>query len=317
MKIINVVLLGCFVWSFGAEPVQAQLLRKLKDRATEKVIERVDQKIDQKLQEIAYKQVDKTWDSVFGAPNPEVNGNEDYQIPSASNEDYDEEYDNETPTYTLPFSLNSNVKTEEEYAFKSESIMEIISSDNDADGPVLMKVYTNERGDYSGTAYETEESRAEGGLMFIIYDYKNEAMVMLSESEEGKFSFAYDWSTTMDDSVDFTQEELDAYYGKFESLGTKTILGFECEGYKTVDDGNEYEFWVSTEEIEGLGHSLSANSSTKYLRGNPMLNHPSGSILSWKGTDADGETFEMNMLEVNKQVNISYKVSEYPVIGAN
>ena len=113
MKIINVVLLGCFVWSFGAEPVQAQLLRKLKDRATEKVIERVDQKIDQKLQEIAYKQVDKTWDSVFGAPNPEVNGNENYQIPSASNEDYDEEYDNETPTYTLPFSLNSNVKTEE------------------------------------------------------------------------------------------------------------------------------------------------------------------------------------------------------------
>ena len=110
---------------------------------------------------------------------------------------------------------------------------------------------------------------------------------------------------------------MDEYYGKFESLGTKTILGYECEGYKTKDEGSEYEFWVSTEEIEGLEHSLSANSSTKYLRGNPMLSHPSGSILSWKGIDEDGETFEMTMIEINNRVNLSFDVSEYPVIGAN
>ena len=308
MKRLLILFLGLILSISLTENTQAQLLRRLKDKATQKVAERVEQRVDQKLQEIAYKQVDKTWDSVFGAPNPQGN-----QGGSPSDGDYDDEM----PSYTLPFSLNSNVTTEDLYSFSSESVMEIISSDNDSDGPVLMKVYTNENGDYSGTAYETEESRREDGLMFIVYDYKNQAMVMMSESEEGKFSFAYDWSTDVDDSVDFSQEELDEYYGKFESLGTKTILGYECEGYKTKDEGSEYEFWVSTEEIEGLEHSLSANSSTKYLRGNPMLSHPSGSILSWKGIDEDGETFEMTMIEINNRVNLSFDVSEYPVIGAN
>lgn len=171
------VLLALFVISAVSVDVNAQLLKRLKNKAKDRVNEKIENKIDQKLEEAANKMVDRTWESVFG-----------------------QESESETKTKgasprSLPFTLNSNVNTEEEYSFSRFSEMEIITTDENGSNsePTLMKMFFNNNGEYSGTSFINEESLENNEEVFIVYDYKNEAMVMLMNSEDGKASFAYDW----------------------------------------------------------------------------------------------------------------------------
>ena len=120
----------------------------------------------------------------------------------------------------------------------------------------------------------------------------------------------------MDDSqVDSLNGDYSKYYEKYESLGTKNILGYECDGYKQVTEDGTVEFWITNESIEGLNSAVSANSSTKYMRSNPMMMFPGGTVLEWHSKNNDGEEMDMKMIELNERVDKSFAMRDYPVIG--
>ncbi len=285
---------------------EAQFLKKLKKKAEQKVMDKIERKIDEKLEAVANKAVDKSWNSIFGEEGP-----------SGSVSEEDGGSSGKSSRMKLPFKTTSNVKTEDVYRFNKETVMEIRNSNSSSDEPQIIRMFEGDD-EYSGTLFYTPE--AKGEETFIVYDYKNEAMVMLMDSEEGTFSFAYEWENTMSTMDEESNENGSAQSAlkDFDIIGNKTIEGIKCTGYRNNANGVTTEFWVADENDESLKNMMNANASTKYLRGFPMFGVVGHPILEMKQVDHEsGDEIEMKITEINKRSNKSYTMSDYPTIGFN
>ncbi len=294
------VLLTLLIISAISIDADAQLLKRLKNKAKDRIKEKIDRKIDKKLEETANKMVDKTWVSVFGE-EPESNAK------------------GSSPR-TLPFTLNSNVKTESEYSFNRYSEMEIISTGENGEepGPTIMKMYFNSDGEYSGTSFENEESQEKQEEVFLVYDYKNEAMVMLMNSEDGKASFAYDWAQSDMSAYETEGEDNDHDgYSGYEEIGTKTILGYECKGYKSEDDYSSTEFWITKETDSSYQKMMNANASTKYFQGRTMMLNSTATVMEMVSVNKEtNEKIVMKMMKLDEKARLHFSMNDYPTIGS-
>ncbi|MBO6536507.1 MAG: DUF4412 domain-containing protein [Balneolaceae bacterium] len=290
MKKLNVLLLIGVLLLGITQTAEAQLLRRLKDKAKEKVVERVEQKVDEKLREIAYKQVDKTWESVFGTSNPSDGG-----------------------STNVPFMMNSSVETADKYTFDRMSIMEMTSTDDQGTKETInVEMFYSSNNASTASKYLT--GNPEDEQTTFIYDYDRSIMVMLSESEEGKYSFAYDWQQM---SSDNSTEEQYIQPG-FEQIGSKTIMGIECTGYRNTSETIETEFWVANESIQDYDRAVRANSSTRYFMNGMAMGATNGTILEMTTTNKEtNESFEMKTKSIAKSTSKSFDMSDYPVIGNN
>jgi len=284
-----------------ASTANAQILNRLKNKAKKAAENKVEEKISNEVEKAAEQAVEKSWQSIFG-----------------------EEFGSEGDGVNVSFTMNSNAETEDVYTFDVVTTMEVESHSEgeDSDGPMIMKMHFSDAGSYSGTQFSGEQMDNSEGEMFMIYDLKNESMVMLMDSEDGKYSFAYDWKQAQSLMQDFEkmEEESDMDYEPDEmqnikEIGTKTIAGLECRGYLSESDGARMEYWV-TEEQEDLGiyKMLRINEQTKELRGNVPDNYPSGGMLM-EMTQEDlnnGQITTMRVTDINKNASVSYSMSDYP-----
>lgn len=300
-KLVGIILTAILVCGL-TENVDAQLLKRLKNKVENKAKDKINQKIDEKLEAVANKMVDRTWNSIFG---PETGT---YDEPSSSGS-----------TRSLPFSPNSHVKTEDHYNFRSLSVMEIVSTDESGktEKPLYMKMYLGEKDSYTGTAFTGGDMEDE---VFLVYDLENEAMIMLMESEEGKFSFAYEWDQLLDEEDGdeaYSEEDYEENYAGYTSLGTKTILGYECEGYRSETEEQITDIWISKDPNLGYKKMIDANSNTRFLRGFMLVGHPEGSLLELHSKMKNSqEQVTMKMTRINEKIDLSYDMSDYPVIGS-
>jgi hypothetical protein len=281
-----------------ASDLQAQILNRLQRRAQERVEERIEQRIERELFNAADKMVDKTWESIFGA---------------------DPERSDDVSSRILPFSLNSDVATESAYHFNTISIVEIISTKADgASGkPVEMHMHFSDNGQYTGTTFSGEEIDTGEGNMFMIYDFTNGAMIMLMESEEGKFSFAYDWTSIHAEDSESDVVDTDYVPPSFTHIGSRTIAGYNAEGYRLEEDGIRTDIWVTDTETFGTGHFLTAYSSTAQMSGVLPGEYPSGTILEIHSENlSNGEKVVIRTKDVKKNVAVVYKMDDYPNISS-
>lgn len=274
------------------QTTEAQLLKRLKDRAKDKVVERVEQKVDEKLREIAYKQVDKTWESVFGTSNPSDGGNTNTNV---------------------PFMMNSSVETADKYTFDRMSTMEMTSTDDQGVVETInVEMFYSSNNASTASKYLT--GNPEDDQTTFIYDYDRSIMVMLSESEEGKYSFAYDWQQMSSDN----STEKQYVQSGFEQIGSRTIMGIECTGYRNISETIETEFWVANESIQDYDRAVRANSSTRYFMNGMAMGATNGTIMEMTTTNKEtNESFEMKTKSIAKSTSKSFDMSDYPVIGNN
>jgi len=285
---------------------EAQLRNRLKDRAKNAAAERVEQKIGNEVEKAAERAVERAWTSVFGDGFGEAGDG-----------------------FRVPFSLNSNAVTEEAYLFDVMTVMEIQTthSNGQTSDPIYMKMFFNEHEVYTGTKFSGAQAEEADGDIFIIHDLKNESMVMLMDSEDGKFSFAYDWRQAEqfleeiaedDQYQDEDEYEYDGEYDKdhwegFRSLGTKTIAGLESRGYATEGDGVKMEYWVTEDEGFGIFNMLRANSETKQLRGKVPDEHPVGMMMEMISENIEtGEKTVMRVTEIDRNAGLHFQMAEYP-----
>jgi hypothetical protein len=299
-----------------ASTANAQLLNRLKKKAQEAAEAKVEEKISNEVEKAAERAVEKSWQSIFG-----------------------EEFGSEGDGINVSFSMNSNAATEDVYSFNVITTMEVESTagDGESEGPMIMKMHFNEAESYSGTKFSGEQMDDSEGDMFMIYDLKNESMVMLMESEGEKYSFAYDWTQGESLMKEFEkiEAEAEAEYGSdsddgevsdseeetktdevpnIEELDTKVIAGYECRGYRTDTDGVTTEYWISEEEDLGVYKMLRINEQTKELRGNVPTDYPYGGMLmEMTQRDQDsGDVTTMRVTDIDKNASVSYTMSDYP-----
>jgi hypothetical protein len=309
MRAIIAFLIATLAFLAFASTANAQILNRLKNRAKKAAENKVEEKISNEVEKAAEEAVEKSWQSIFG-----------------------EDFGSEGDGVNVSFAMNSNAATEDVYTFDVVTTMEVESHTDgeESDGPMIMKMHFSDVGSYSGTQFSGEEMDNSEGEMFMIYDLKNESMVMLMDSEDGKYSFAYDWKKAQSLMQDFekmekeyemdSEEESDIdsepeEMQNVKEIGTKSIAGLECRGYLSESDGTRMEYWV-TEEQEDLGvyKMLRINEQTKELRGNVPENYPSGGMLM-EMTQEDlnsGQITTMKVTDINKNASVSYSMSDYP-----
>jgi len=288
-----------------ASTAEAQIFKRLKDRAKNAAEDKVEEKLSNEVEKAAERAVEKSWRSIFG-----------------------EEFGSEGDGINVAFAMNSNAVTEDAYRFDAITTMEVetVQKNGNSEGPMIMKMHFNEAEAYSGTKFSGEQIDESEGEMFMIYDLKNESMVMLMESEDGKFSFAYDWKQARSLAEDFEQMEsgestdsdVDEMedWENFEEIGTKTIAGLECRGYRSENENGVMEYWVTEDEDLGIQKMLRINEQTKQLKGNVPEDYPAGMLMEMIQEDfSSGEKTTMRVTDINRNASVTYTMSDYPAMS--
>jgi len=282
-----------------------QIFKRLKDRAKKAAEDKVEEKLSNEVEKAAERAVEKTWQSIFG-----------------------EEFGSEGDGINVSFTMNSNAVTEEAYRFDVITTMEVetFEANGNSEGPMIMKMHFNETESYSGTKFSGEQIDESEGEMFMIYDLKNESMIMLMESEDGKFSFAYDWKQARMLAEDFEKLDADSSsvsedeetdeWQNFEEIGTKTIAGLECRGYRSENEESVMEYWVTNDEDLGIQKMLRINDQTKHLKGTVPENYPAGMLMEMSQKDLNsGEITTMRVTDIDRNASVTYTMSDYPAMS--
>lgn len=284
---------------------EAQLMKRLKKKAEDAVEKKAEEKLSAEIQRRAEQMVEKSWNSIFG----------------------DIEGTGEGSGRNPIFRMNSNVTTEDSYRFNTVTTMKIetIDKNGKAEPPVFMDMHFNDDSKYTGTRFSGESMDQQQGDVFIIYDFKNSAMIMLMNSEDDKFSFAYDWQNALqqveemeDDGIyenDAVNKETEDWEG-YSKIGSKSIAGYSCDGYRSENEHTVTDIWVTREADFGMSKMFQANANAKQLRGKVPSDYPTGMLMEMETKDLkSGEKTIMKVTDIKKNVNVIYEMSDYPAMS--
>lgn len=285
---------------------EAQLGKRLKERAKRAAARKAEEKLAGELEKKAEQMVEKSWDSIFGDLEESGEGGRNFM-----------------------FNLNSNVTTEDTYSFDTITTMQLetIKENGKSDPPMIMEMHFNKDQMYTGTKFSGEDMQQENGDVFIIYDFKNSAMVMLMSSEEDKFSFAYDWQQALkyaeseedeeyeneaENEEEVDEENMEEWKG-YTKIGTKDIAGYSSDGYRSKTDQTVTELWVTRDAAYGMNNMFQANANTKQLRGKLPEDYPNGMLMEMVSENVkNGEKTVMKVTDIRENMNVSYAMSDYP-----
>ncbi|MGM0545798.1 MAG: DUF4412 domain-containing protein [Bacteroidota bacterium] len=295
------ILATIFLVGIFSVDAEAQIMNRLKDRAKKAAADKAEEKVAEQVEKAAQRAVERSWNAVFG-----------------------EMLTDTTSGQRIPFSMSSNVETEDAYSFTTITTMEIRTVDDKGkeEPPITMDMHFNEEGEYTGTGFESEEMKEEDGDLFIIYDFKNAAMLMLMDNEGEKFSFAYDWEQN------FESEDSDSLYGEdvdwenmdewqdYKKIGSKNIMGYDADGYRSESDNEIIELWVTRDTGVGMNNLFYANANTKQMKGKIPEEYPYGMLLEMKSENLkSGEITTMEVVEIDENASVSYSMADYPAMS--
>jgi hypothetical protein len=149
--------------------------------------------------------------------------------------------------------LSGNVEHETEYSFDAHIQMEIseYKKNGKLDKQMLYDSYVHkEDADYA------MEFSDDGSKSIMIFDTKNSAMLILTNSDGEKTGFAttIDPETMAEEAEAYEEDsEVDSDPFNYKKTGkSKMILGYSCDEYLMEDEASEVRMWVS----EKLGKEM-------------------------------------------------------------
>ena len=295
----------------------AQILKKIGQRATDAVERKAESKVNQKIDQAADRLVDKSFDSVFGDETPAGGKNSGKASGNRGGSSI--------------FKLIPNAPTENHYDFNVVLTYEIENRPKGGaatdKAEMLMNFSTTNQ--YAGVKLRAAEPKKGEGDLFAIFDVKNEAMVMLFNSEDGKFSIAYGWHdavkyadtvrapATTGGAAGTTTTTANGSTMTWTKIGKRTIAGYSAEGSRGEDEKSAVELWVSNDASLAFGRLMGATSSMKQLRTTVPANHPAGLLMETNSTDKkSGDKSRMTVTSVDKNASVRINMSDYPRPGS-
>ncbi len=209
------LILCCFCFSHTAD---ANFLKKLKKQAQDAV----ERGILKKTDEVVSEETEKVLDSDSSENEEEtepVRANVNAPLGQPANSAMSgmnpfgsgKAPDHLPDTYAFDWEFKTKIKIE---AKKKKDNAE-----------VEMNYFINEVTDYYAVEYESEEFKASGGKATMVFDFKSEAIVILSEYNGQRMAML----TAIKDPSTKEVKEKDRNY-TYKEVGTKKILGYECYG---------------------------------------------------------------------------------------
>ena len=202
--------------------------------------------------------------------------------------------------------LTGNVEHEDEYHFDAYIQMELTTykKNGKLDDQVLYDNYLHkEDADYA------MEFKDKDATSTIVFDTKNSAMLILTESDGNKTGFAttIDGEALADAAEEYAEEEVDPdSYKPVKTGKTKVILGYSCDEYLVEDEGAEVHMWVS----EKLGNEMRKEWMKNQQTFGGLFIHAhamNGMVLEYDVVDEDGAKSVMQVTKID--LNHSHKVN--------
>ncbi|WP_029034454.1 DUF4412 domain-containing protein [Salinimicrobium terrae] len=135
--------------------------------------------------------------------------------------------------FTIGMDMVNPSEIPESYDFDWEYTLQMKTTEGEMD----MIYYIKEDAPYVGIKVPQAEN------MFTVLDNKRDMTVMYMNSEGNKMVMATKINVSEEDmETDNSYENME-----FEEIGTKTILGYECQGYRSENAENIFEFYVTDE----------------------------------------------------------------------
>ncbi len=174
------------------------------------------------------------------------------------------------------FPMGSEMVNSSQIPATYEFDWEYILNMKTAQGDMEMIYYIKEGAPYVGMQVP------QAGNMFTVLDEENALTVIYMTSDETKMVMASRNTT----SEEVMEEENPYSDLEFEETGTKTILGYECRGYRAENADHVMEFYVTDE----------AEISFSDIYREEQQNIPKGIDASWL-QDGKGLMLEMMMTD--------------------
>ncbi len=277
----------------GVTEVQAQGLKRLRnaigkveDKVQEKTTGAIDNFIDSRISEETEKTLNK-WFGVSINPSPSSQGG---MSGAQSGNGF------------ASFGMDPNAKTESVYTFdfKISHYMETVEKGKTS--RFRMITYINSELPYYAIQMSEIDGNDGSAQAYMIMDAKNSVMVMLvnengqqssmviSQPGLGMDALPEDGSATGQEyetamnSSDFTAG-FSAMAG-YESLGSRTISGFDAKGFRTQDGRSNIEIWLTDEPIKGYKQIMSASASVPMMAMFAPYASSGGMLVEINATDA-------------------------------
>ncbi len=307
-RLLKPFALSIVLVAVAAPYASAQIGGAIGRRVNNAVERKVNNKIDQKIEEMVNKAVDQSFDAMFGDGSPSADKS------------------GKTPGTPRLFNLLPNAPTEARYDFDATITYNIerFGKNGKSNDKATMLMQFAKNAPFMGVQYTPSKKEKGSGDITVIFDSKNESMVMLMQSEDQKFSMAYGWSDALryaeaaaDTDNAIYAEGADQTVGNvtYKYIGKKKIAGYDAEGYRADDaDGTVSEVWVSRDAALTFARMMGATASMKQLRTMPA-NHPVGMLLEANSTEKNGERTLMTAVKIDPNASVRIDMSEFPQMG--
>ncbi len=157
------------------------------------------------------------------------------------------------------FGGTGNVKTQDVYEYDGTIHMVVKTYDsNGEDDSFIYKTYfSKESKSYAMKLQSADDENVEqvAGRGFMIFDFENKAMIILSEQESQKTGFVSPLDMDNMDSLatgeeSNYQDDARDFHSNYKKTGrTKTINGYTCHEYEYKDERGKINIW-STDELD-------------------------------------------------------------------
>ncbi|MEE9350047.1 MAG: DUF4412 domain-containing protein [Flavobacteriaceae bacterium] len=208
LKIISITILFLFVSS----TTQAQFFKKLQKKAKEK--------IEREAERRAERRVNKKIDDAFDKTEETI----DKTTKTSKKNSKTSKKSKKAKKHNLPDS----------YDFEWTYVMQMKTKD----GNMNMNYFLKKDANYMGMKITTEKHNPTAN-MFIILDTQRNVSHTLMDMEGNKII------TTIDIPDDDIEEEADENEFTITKTDTKTILGYHCQGFKTITEDGTMNIYVA------------------------------------------------------------------------
>jgi hypothetical protein len=211
--------------------------------------------------------------------------------------------------------LTDNVPHEEVYNFDAYIQMEIsiYKKNGNLDEQMLYDSYLHkEAADYA------MEFREQDNKSTVVFDTKNHAMLVLSESNGEKTGFAtsVDPDAMADLVEEYAEEEevdMDSYK-PVKTGKTKEILGYKCEEYLVEEEDSEIHMWVS----EQLGNEIRKEWMANQQTFGAMFVHAyalNGMVLEYDLIEKNGAKTIMEVKKIDMNHSHEVDTRDYTIMS--
>jgi hypothetical protein len=202
-----------------------------------------------------------------------------------------------------------NGKTEDVYSFNTSVKMHVTTyKDGEMKDENDIQYYLSNSDKYFGMN-GMQGRRGNGEDMFIIYDNKNNSMVMLNDKEKSGMAMNVN-SFMSKDAQQHMGEGGEKPNIKCNKTGkTKTIQGHSCFEYVCIDaDRNtKSEFWIATDIAIDISKSLRRG----MFAGFSSAEGAGGLMMEASHYKSDVLQSKMEVTEINKSANLTKTIADY------